>query len=91
MSTSNRVTSTDQLKKIAGKLSQLGTLVPSGAPVEELNLQRELWELWEMFRILTLRIRDLEQESTPRAVARKINTLGRESARPQPPPPEDYT
>lgn len=44
-----------QLKKIADKLQYF----QSSKEARDLT-GREMWELWEMFRVLTLRIRDLE-------------------------------
>lgn len=65
-----RTSSADLLKKCADKLQQF-------QKNEIIADNRQMCEVWEMLRVLTLRIRDLEADSEPRAIARKINRIGR--------------
>jgi hypothetical protein len=59
MSRATRPASTDALmKNIAGKLQTYF----DRAKQPGLENARDLWDVWKMFRVLTLRIRDLEQE-----------------------------
>lgn len=52
-----------QMKKIADKLQQFSqphiSKQRESLTLNALNI-REMWDIWEMFRVLTLRIRDLE-------------------------------